>query len=241
MSIKVIVNGSRGKMGQTTVAALAKEADLELVAENNRGDDLAFNIQKHKADVVVDFTSAAVVFEQAQLIIKNNARPVIGTSGLTAEQIELLKKECTARSLGAIIAPNFSLAAVLMMRYARDAAIYLPNVEIIEFHHPEKKDAPSGTAIKTAEMMSHAALRTATRKEKENSLARGMPYKNTCIHSVRLPGIIARQIVIFGGLDETLTIQQESISRHSFMPGVILCCRKVMELDKLVYGLENIL
>lgn len=240
MSIKVIINGARGKMGKTTVDCISDQTDLQLVAESNRDDDLAAMIRKYHADVVVDFTTPNTIFEQAQVIIQNNARPVIGTSGLTTEQIKILKNQCDLKSLGGIIAPNFSLASVLMMRYARDAASYFPDAEIIEMHHPQKLDAPSGTAKKTAELMNEARHSIADSQPHQN-LARGEHHHGTTIHSIRLPGIIAHQTVIFGGLDETLTIQENTISRKSFMPGVFICCRKVMKLNELIYGLENVL
>lgn len=220
MSIKVIVSGARGKMGVVTVNAIEAAKDLELVAQTDMQDDLANAIKSNRADVVVDFTLPDCVFKNTQTIIEQNARPVIGTTGLMPDQIEALQKQCEKHHVGGIIAPNFSLGAVLMMRYAADAAKYLSNAEIIEMHHAQKVDAPSGTAKKTAEMM-----------QKEN-----IP-----IHSVRLPGLFAHQAVIFGGDGETLTIRHDGMDRNAMMPGVLLACRKVMELDRLVYGLENIL
>lgn len=238
--IKVIINGAQGKMGKTTVETIAAESDLKLVAETGRQDDLGAMIKKHDADVVVDLTAPTSIFEQTQTIIENNARPVIGTSGLSLDQVETLKKQCEEKSLGGIIAPNFSLTAVLMMRYARDAAKYFPTAEIIEMHHPQKLDAPSGTAKKTADLM-HEARHAVADNQPHQDLARGENYQGVTIHSVRMPGLVAHQMVLFGGQDETLTIRQDSISRKSFMPGIFLSCRKVMELDHLIYGLENIL
>jgi len=240
MPIKVIINGAQGKMGKTTVESIADQADLQLVASSDHDNDLAAIIQEHKADIVIDFTSPQSIFEQTQTIIANNARPIIGTTGLTLDQVDTLKKQCDEKSLGGIIAPNFSLTAVLMMRYAQDAAKYFPDAEIIEMHHPQKVDAPSGTAKKTAELM-NAARHTVSDNQPHQDLARGENYQGISIHSVRLPGLVAHQAVIFGGLDETLTIRQDTITRKAFMPGVFLACRKVMELDHLVYGLENIL
>ena len=240
MPIKVIINGAQGKMGKTTVETIAEQLDLQLVAETGRQDDLAAIIKQHNADVVIDFTRPDTIFQQTQTIIDNNARPVIGTSGLTLEQLDTLKKQCAEKSLGGIIAPNFSLSAVLMMRYARDAAKYFPDAEIIEMHHPQKVDAPSGTAKKTAELINEAR-HTVADSQPHQDLARGSNYQGVSIHALRLPGFLANQAVIFGGLDETLTIRQDTISRKSFMPGVFLACLKVMELDHLVYGLENVL
>lgn len=227
MAINVVINGAQGKMGSTAVASIANEVGLKLVATADQNDDLACVIQQNKADVVIDFTTPTNIFKSAQTIITNHARPVIGTTGLDPKQIQQLQAQCKQQSLGGIIAPNFSLSAVLMMRYAADAAQYLPHAEIIEMHNPNKKDAPSGTAKKTAEMMIHA------RKQH--------PQNNIPIHSVRLPGLVAHQMVIFGGENETLTIRHDSLNRNSFMPGVFLSCRKVMDLNHLVYGLEKIL
>lgn len=227
MTIKVIVNGANGKMGQETLQALTTAQDLKLIATTGRADNLGEAIKVHQADVVVDFTTPTAVFENAKTIINHHAHPVIGTTGLTNAQIATLEKICKEKSLGAIIAPNFSLGAVLMMKYSQDAAKYFADSEIIELHHPQKLDAPSGTAKKTALMMKQARD-PKTKKE--------IP-----IHSVRLPGLVAHQLVLFGGLDETLTIRHDSIHRRAFMPGVLLACRKVMKLDHLVYGLENIL
>ena len=240
MAIKVIINGAQGKMGKTTVDSITKESDLQLVAQTSRHDKLGAVIKQHHADVVIDFTSPENIFKRTQTIIENNARPVIGTTGLTLEQIKILQKQCREKSLGGIIAPNFSLTAILMMRYAHDAAKYFPDAEIIEMHHAQKVDAPSGTAKKTAELMQNAR-HSITDNQPHQDLARGENYQGVTIHSVRMPGLVAHQIVMFGGQDETLTIRQDSISRKSFMPGVFLSCRKVIALDHLVYGLENML
>lgn len=240
MTIKVIINGAQGKMGKTTVESIAAEPDLQLVAQTGRQDDLGTAIKQHAADVVIDLTAPATIFQQTQTIIEHNARPVIGTTGLSLEQVDVLKKQCKEKSLGGIIAPNFSLTAVLMMRYAHDAAKYFSTAEIIEMHHPQKRDAPSGTAKKTAELI-YEARHSISDSQPHQDLARGENYQGVTIHSVRLPGLMAQQTVLFGGEDETLTINQNTISRKSFMPGIFLSCRKVMELDHLIYGLENIL
>ncbi len=239
--IKIVVNGAQGKMGKMAAQSIAAEPDLKLVAKIGRHDDLETTIKNHQADVVVDLTAPCTLFQQAQTIIENNVHPVIGTSGLTSEQIDLLKKQCKEKSLGGIIAPNFSLTAILMMRYACDAAKYFPNVEIIEMHHLEKRDAPSGTAKKTAELIEQTRHSISNYPLDQNQVGDKKNYRDVTIHSVRLPGLVAHQKVLFGGVGETLTIQQDSISRKSFMPGILLSCRKVMELDYLIYGLENFL
>ena len=243
MSIKVIINGANGKMGRTTVEAIEAENDLKCVAKTGRNDNLAQAINQHSADVVIDFTLPDSVYKNAQTIIENGARPVIGTSGLSMSQIDTLKKMCREKKRGGIIAPNFSIGALLMMRYAKDAAQYFPDVEIIEMHHPHKVDAPSGTAKKTAELIaenkSSANVSAPIDKTLKDNVTRGEHHHGVPIHAVRLTGIFATQQVIFGNAGERFTIQHDSIDRHSMMPGVFLCCRKVMSLDHLVYGMEG--
>jgi 4-hydroxy-tetrahydrodipicolinate reductase len=240
MSINVIVNGAHGKMGETTQSAIEAAEDLNLVASLGRQDDLANTIKETNADVVIDFTIPKTVYENSLTIINSGARPVIGTTGLSLAQIATLTDECEKNNLGGVIAPNFSLGAILMMRYAQDAAKHLPNAEIIEMHHPAKLDAPSGTAIKTAQMMEQSHKESKITHEDEPK-ARGEKFHGTTIHSVRLSGLFAHQMVMFGGHGETLTIRHDATDRNSMMPGVCLACRKVMEIDHLVYGLENFL
>ncbi|MCW8416962.1 4-hydroxy-tetrahydrodipicolinate reductase [Fluoribacter dumoffii] len=243
MLTRVIVNGSQGKMGALACDTLDNHKEFELVAQLGRGDDLAQAIQETKAQIVVDLTRADCVYQNSLTIIKHGAHPVIGTSGLVPEQIKELTAICESRRLGGIIVPNFSISAVLMMLFAAKAAEYFTEVEIIEAHHQQKLDAPSGTALKTAEMIAEA------RKNPKNKLnlkelvpgVRGGEHCEVNIHSVRLPGVIARQQVIFGSVGETLTITDDCIDRRSFMPGIILSCQKVLGLNTLVYGLEHLL
>lgn len=243
MSTRVIVNGAHGKMGLLACAALQAHPDFDLVAGLGREDDLVGTIGKTHAEVVVDLTRADCVYENSLAIINSGAHPVIGSSGLQDTQIEYLQQMCQEKSLGGIIAPNFSIAACLMMRFAGEAAAFFSEVEIIEAHHQQKLDAPSGTALKTAEMIAHA------RKSPRNELplrelipgARGGTHQQVNIHSLRLPGILARQQVIFGSLGETLTISHDSMDRASFMPGVILACQRVLTIKRLYYGLEHLL
>jgi len=240
MGIKVVVNGARGKMGKIAVSAVTSSPDLTLVAQTGREDDLAKAIKLHQADVVIDFTTPLAVFTNTQTIIHSGARPVIGTTGLTAAQIETLTALCSQKKLGGIIAPNFSLGAVLMMKYAQEAAKHLPNVEIIEMHPPQKLDAPSGTAVKTAQMM--AAQRDPGKAfPLKPAPARGETHDGVQVHSLRLPGFYSHQTVIFGSPGEVLTICHQGIDRQCCMPGIILACQKVMSLDHLVYGLDSIL
>jgi 4-hydroxy-tetrahydrodipicolinate reductase len=241
--IRVLVNGALGKMGSEAAKAINNTDGLALVAEAKRGDDLAALIAESGAEVVVDFTNAATVFENASQIIAAGVYPVIGTTGLLPEQINALKQQCDAKKLGGIIAPNFSIGALLLLRYAEDCVRYFPHVEIIEMHHEQKIDAPSGTALHTAAKM--AAVKAeivANPKEKELfSGARGARYQGIPIHSIRLPGLMAHEEVIFGGLGQTLTLRHDAQSRAAFMPGVCLACKKVTELQTLIYGLEHIL
>lgn len=243
--INIIINGANGKMGRTTIAAITHEKDLQLIAATTRDDDLISAIKKNHTDVVIDFTTPTSVFENTQKIIDAGARAVIGTTGLSQEQIKILSDKCKKKKIGAIIAPNFSIGAILMMKYAQDAANYFNDVEIIEYHHAQKKDAPSGTAKKTAEFISQ------TKKEKntsakidlqlKNNPARGKNHCEIPIHSVRLNGVFANQQVIFGGNGEIFTLQHIASDRNAMMPGLFLCCRKVMGLNELVYGMESFL
>lgn len=243
MTTRVIVNGAAGKMGILASATLSKHPDFTLVAQLGKKDNLAQVIRDSGAHIVVDLTRADCVYENSLTIIQQGARPVIGTSGLTTSQIEELNTLCKQQQLGGVIAPNFSIAAVLMMLFAAKAAEYMPEVEIIEAHHQQKLDAPSGTALKTAQMIA------AARKSPKNKLelkeltpgVRGGTYQDISIHSVRLPGILARQEVVFGALGETLSITHNTIDRQSFMSGIVLACQKVMSLGDLVYGLEQLL
>ncbi|AWN73018.1 4-hydroxy-tetrahydrodipicolinate reductase [Legionella anisa] len=243
MLTRVIVNGSKGKMGSLACETLQNHKEFELVAQLGKEDDLAQAITDTKAQIVVDLTRADCVYQNSLTIIDHGAHPVIGTSGLLPNQIKELTALCESRRLGGIIVPNFSISAVLMMLFAAKAAEYLPEVEIIEAHHQQKLDAPSGTALKTAEMIA------AARKDPKNKLnlkelipgARGGEHCEVNIHSLRLPGIIARQQVIFGSEGETLTITDDCIDRRSFMPGIILSCKKVTGLSTLIYGLEHLL
>lgn len=261
--MKVIVCGACGKMGRSVLQAVQEDAALTLVgavdvhAGADVGEligaaplgiavqaDLQAVIDAVRPDVMVDFTRPDAVFGNASLALKNGVCPVIGTTGLSDAQKEELARLSKASRTGAFIAPNFAIGAVLMMKMAREAAKYLPHVEIIELHHDQKLDAPSGTALSTAESIrqTRATMRQGHPDEVEKVAgARGAQVDGIRIHSVRLPGYVAHQEVIFGGLGQTLTIRHDSISRDSFMPGVVLACKKVKALDGLVIGLETLL
>lgn len=243
MPVRVLVNGAHGKMGQETVKAIHADPDLILAGEAYRDNDLALMIKTTQAEVVVDLTVASIVFENAQKIIASDACPVIVTSGLSLAEVAQLTEQCKAKGLGGLVAPNFSIGAVLMMRYAAETAKYFPDVEIIEYHHNKKVDAPSGTAMRTAEMVAEGRMRIPEDPTKHEVLsgARGGLHQDIRIHSIRIPGVIANQEVIFGGEGETLTLTHNTLHRGAFMPGICLACKKVPTLDTLLYGLEHIL
>ena len=207
-------------------------------------NDLETALQTYSADVLIDFTTPHSVKQNMILALQHGVRPVVGTTGFSVADIEELDKLCQDANLGAIIAPNFAIGAILMMKFSQQAAKYLPNVEIIEMHHDRKLDAPSGTAIKTAEMIAEVREehRQGHPEEKEElDGARGAFFQGFPIHSVRLPGLVAHQQVIFGSEGETLTIRHDSIHRSSFMPGVNLAVKHVMTTNQLIYGLDKII
>ena len=243
-NIRVLVNGAKGRMGQEVVKAVKAAADLELVDQTDLGDDLIARIKASQAQAVVDFTTAAVAFKNTCKILEAGVHPVVGTSGLLAEQVAELQQLAKDKDIGGLIAPNFAIGAVLLMKYAQDAAKYLPDVEVIELHHNRKADAPSGTAVKTAQLIAEARQEIPKALVEEKELfegARGSEVHGVRVHSLRLPGLVAHQEIIFGGTGETLTIRHDSIHRESFMPGVCLACRKVIGTQQLFYGLEHLL
>lgn len=259
----VFVNGACGRMGQAVLKAVQEDPDLALVgaADLKGGADVGELVGLPKAaiavetdlkaalsrlhpDVMVDFTRPDVVFENVKTALTAHVSPVVGTTGLTDAQKADIAKLAEANDTPAFIAPNFAIGAVLMMVMCKQAAKYMPDVEIIELHHDKKLDAPSGTAVQTAAMI--AEVRKAHMQghpdEKEKLAgARGADYEGMRIHSVRLPGYVAHQEVIFGGLGQTLTIRHDSMNRESFMPGVVLAAKKVRGLKGLTVGLDKLL
>ena len=241
--IRVIVNGAKGRMGSESVRAVQGAEDMALAAQTDLGDDLGAAIQEHRAQVAVDFTTPKVAIDMIRVIIDSGAGGVIGTTGFTPVQIMELQELCAGRKPAVLIAPNFSIGAVLLMKLSEMVAPHMPQAEIIELHHDKKADSPSGTAIKTAEMI-EAARRNAGVKANPihaGDAPRGQLFENTPVHSVRLPGLLAHQEVIFGGPGQTLTLRHDSLDRSSFMPGVLLGIRAVMEREGLIYGLDHIL
>jgi 4-hydroxy-tetrahydrodipicolinate reductase len=248
MKIRVLVNGAKGRMGTEVVQAVKAEPDLSLAGETDLGDRLDQAIASSGAQVVVDFTEPSSATRNTETILRSGARPVVGTTGFRPEEISRLEALAGELRLGGLIAPNFAIGAILLMKFAAEAVRFLPAVEIIELHHDQKPDAPSGTALKTAELIAEKrgslpeqALSVQKGREESVPGARGGRYQGIPIHSVRLPGLVAHQEVLLGGLGQLLTIRHDSLSRASFMPGVILAVRKAPRLDRLYYGLEKIL
>ncbi|MCL5289482.1 MAG: 4-hydroxy-tetrahydrodipicolinate reductase [Bacillota bacterium] len=262
--IRVVVAGALGKMGQESCKAVVQAEGMQLVGvvdSRDSGNSIGTYIGKPEInvtvsnnleqvlrdlqpDVLVDFTRPGVVQGNIEMAINAGVRPVIGTTGMSAGEIERFIQLASDKKVGGLIAPNFAVGALLMIKFATEAAKYFPHVEIIELHHDQKMDAPSGTAVKTAESVAavrgHLSQGMPSEFEKIEGV-RGGNFEGMRIHSVRLPGFVAHQEVIFGGIGQTLSIRHDSISRESFMPGLIMAVRKVMALDHLVYGLENLL
>ena len=244
--IRVGVLGARGKMGSTVVDAVNSADGMEIVAALDMGDSLDI-LTANKAEVVVDFTTPAAVMENLEFLISHGIHGVVGTTGFDDARIETLKRSLAKQpNVGVLIAPNFGLGAILMMEFAKKAAPLFESVEIVEMHHPNKVDAPSGTAKRTAELISDARraaksapMPDATKESLDG--ARGANVGGVSIHSVRARGFVAHQEVIFGGLGETLTIRHDSLDRQSFMPGVLLGITKVVATPGLTLGLENFL
>ncbi|MFC1752468.1 4-hydroxy-tetrahydrodipicolinate reductase [Thermoproteota archaeon] len=242
--IRVIVNGYKGRMGSETVKAVQKDSGLELVGQTDTGDDLAKAIADLKADVVVDFTLPQCVKQNTITILKSGAYAVIGTTGLSELDLNELNLLAMEKETAVLVAPNFAIGAVMMMKACKEIAKHMTSVEIIEMHHDKKVDAPSGTAIKTAEVIAAANPCVNSLKREEKEVIKGVRggLKNQImIHSVRLPGFLASQEVIFGGLGQTLTIRHDTFNRESFMPGVIQALKCIHAYKGLIYGLENIL
>ena len=242
--IKVGVLGARGRMGSEVVKAVAESSDCQLVASLDQGDSLEALLTAG-AEVVVDFTTPDVVMTNLKFLIKNNIHAVVGTTGFSDDRIAQLNQWlATNPKAGVLIAPNFAIGAVLMMEFAEKAAKFFESAEIIELHHPNKVDAPSGTAARTAALISEArkraglnAMPDATTKSLDG--ARGATVGDVPVHSVRLRGLIAHQEVLFGGLGETLTIRHDSLDRAGFMPGVLFGVRQVSSHPGLTVGLEK--
>ena len=247
--IHVAVCGANGKMGKEVVKAVSNADDMALVAQIDTYNGQFVTIKDAKdsvkIDVLVDFTQPDSIYENALYCLNNDIPVVIGTTGLSDIQIDELRKLSEERKVACLIAPNFSTGAVLMMKFAQMAAKYFDNAEIIELHHNQKKDAPSGTAVKTAALISECgeSFTTGNCAEKETiEGARGAnTYNNVHIHSIRMPGYMASQEVLFGANGQTLSIRHDSTNRECYMPGVLLGIRYVVENGGFVYGLDKIM
>ena len=239
--LKIIVNGAPGKMGQMAVNAIQDQQDMQLVDQLGRADDLAEAIQQHQPDVVIDLTNADSVYNNSRTIIDHGIHPIIGTSGLTPRQKHELQNDCHRQQLGGIIAPNFSIGAVLMMRFADIAAAFFERAEIMEAHHMNKQDAPSATALKTADLIHNHLVNTPHQSQETHKGALGASREGIPVHARRSPGVLAQQNVYFANLGEELTIQHHSINRDCFRQGLLACCRQVPSLQYLVDGLDQLL
>jgi len=233
-------------MGAETVKAISAATDLQLVAEIDLGDSLE-QLTSSGAQVVVDFTHPDAVMKNLEFAINNGIHVVVGTTGFDDAKLNLVKSWLEKNpKVGAVIAPNFGLGAVLMMQFAAKAARYFESVEIVELHHPDKADAPSGTASRTADLITQArksASRPAMPDKTSSGLqgARGAKVGDVPIHSVRLRGLVAHQEVLLGDQGETLSIRHDSIDRSGFMPGVLLAVREVVKKPGLTFGLEHLM
>lgn len=259
--IKVAVNGALGRMGREVVKAVCREPGMEVVGAievevNDKflplpdgsglvpfADDLEYILSKTKPDVVVDFTNAEVALMTARLVARSGVNLVIGTTGLAPDEIGEIEHLTESHQVGAVVAPNFALGAVLLMHLAKMVAPYFDSAEIIELHHNQKADSPSGTALATAKAMAAARGKpfSLSDKQRKASDSRGKRVEQINIHSVRLPGLMAHQEVILGGLGQTLSLRHDTISRECYMPGVILAIKKVVKHPGLIYGLDHLL
>jgi len=260
--IRVVINGALGRMGQEITKAVVCEPGLKAVGAVEKevtqkylplteavelipfSSDLDLILRSCNADVVVDFTTAEVSMAAARIAIKQKVNMVIGTSGLSEENLAEIGQLCRASKVGVVVAPNFSLGAALLIHLAKFAAKFFDHAEIIEMHHDKKADAPSGTAIATARAMSQTHGKTfvypeVTREVLSNT--RGGQIDGIAIHSLRLPGFMAGQEVVFSGAGETLSLRHNTISRECYLPGVILAIKEVIKRKGLTYGLDALL
>ncbi|MEU1994772.1 4-hydroxy-tetrahydrodipicolinate reductase [Nocardia gamkensis] len=246
MTIRVGVLGARGKVGQAICAAVTAAEDLELVAAVDKDDSLeAFTAAD--TQVVVDFTHPDVVMGNLEFLVAHGIHAVVGTTGFDEARLTQVRGWLAARpDVGVLIAPNFAIGAVLSMRFAEQAARFFESVEVIELHHPNKADAPSGTAYRTAGLIAAARDKAGSNRSPDATTtelegARGADVDGVRVHSVRLAGLVAHQEVLFGTQGETLTIRHDSIDRSSFAPGVLLGVREIAGRPGLTVGLDPFL
>lgn len=242
--MRVAVLGAKGKVGATMVAAVRAAEDLTLSAEVDAGDALS-QLTESGTEAVIDFTHPDVVMDNLKFLIDNGIHAVVGTTGFTRERLDQVRSWLAAKPGAAVlIAPNFAIGAVLSMHFAVQAAKFFESVEVIELHHPQKADAPSGTATRTAALIAEARKGLPPNPDATSTVlpgARGADVDGVPVHSVRLAGLVAHQEVLFGTMGETLTIRHDSIDRTSFVPGVLLAVRRVAEFPGLTIGIEPLL
>lgn len=260
--IRVLVTGAAGRMGQAVMQGILEDPDClltgavdvtlqgtdvgKLIGVEGIGvkiqDDLVQSIGETMPDVLVDFTLPDTAGLNVVTALRLGVYPVCGTTGLQDQEMEQVYSLCESENKGAFFAPNFAIGAVLMMQYARNAAKYLPNVEILELHHDQKKDSPSGTALRTAELIARERGLYSKNSGFEKVVgARGAEYQGINIHSVRLPGFVASQEVIFGGRGQTLSIKHDTIGRECYIPGVLLAIKEAPKRKGVIVGLENLM
>jgi 4-hydroxy-tetrahydrodipicolinate reductase len=250
--IDVLLTGAAGKMGSLSAATIAAQDDLRLVAlvDPVSGDggevpwfrDVAAALALTTPAAALEFSVPDAVFENAAALLDAGVPTVVGATGLGDEQVDTLAAKAAASGAGLVIVPNFAVGAVLLMRFAAEAARYYAHAEIIETHEQAKIDAPSGTSLRTARLMAEAPGSVLAAPPGAGQAARGLVAdESVTIHSVRLPGAVAHQEVVFGGEDELLTLRHDALSRRSFMGGVLLALRRVGDVDGAVIGLENLL
>lgn len=265
--IKVAIAGINGRFGRATAKAILADKDLELVGGFGRpgasyagsdigelvgsgktgvlvGESFLDMLDFNKPDVVLDFTEAEASVEIAKLALERGVRPVVGTSGVDPEAVKLLQETAKKSKMGGMVVPNFSLGAVLMMEFAKQAAKFFPHVEVVEMHNTGKKDAPSGTAMYTARKLAEVSDKfnpPTNEKELLDGARGGRHSSGVHVHSLRLPGLISHQEVIFGAEGELLTIRHDGMNTECYIRGILLACKEVMKLDHLEVGLENVL
>ncbi|MCS7234817.1 MAG: 4-hydroxy-tetrahydrodipicolinate reductase [Armatimonadota bacterium] len=263
--LRVAVSGAAGRMGRAVVRAVCQQPDLLLVAAFGRQRHLGEDAGKvagagavgvpiqpadaipglaGKADVLVEFSVGDGAMQNAARAAEVGVRPVVGATGYAPACLETLREACARGQVGGVVAPNFALGAVLLMRFCEQAARHFPHVEVVELHHDHKRDAPSGTALRTAELIARArgeAPQPKVAEEEKVAGARGGVHHGVRVHSVRLPGLVAHQEVLFGGPGQLLTLRHDAYSEDCFLPGVLLAVRRVAGLSELVVGLDHLL
>lgn len=241
--MRVGVLGAKGKVGMAMCAAVRDADDLTLSAEVDAGDPLSA-FTDAGTEVVIDFTHPDVVMNNLKFLVDNGIHAVVGTTGFTADRLDHVRSWLDGKHTGVLIAPNFAIGAVLSMHFAQKAAPYFESVEVIELHHPQKADAPSGTATRTAQLIAEARKGMPPNPDATSTGlpgARGADVDGVPVHSIRLTGLVAHQEVLFGTMGETLTIRHDSLDRTSFVPGVLLAVRKIARRPGLTIGLEPLL